>query len=179
MLLNDNIGINLVLPLNLVLSNICDFQTYKCGTCFSEGYGTYIVFIVSLFTSMCIKRTDCSSTFYQLGLWYVGNKCINDWWIYLDISCLWQNSNTLTDLPVRKRVKVIVLPNMFVLRVFDLVQCRLIHPKWTRCFIFLYFSEKKSLTSCLFMNSRTKDCINCLLQINKSQKVNVLSELKI
>lgn len=118
LLINDNIGINLVLPLNLVLSNICDFQTYKCGSCFFEGYGTYmyIVFIMSLFTSMCIKRTDCSSTFYQLGLWYVGNKCINDWWIYLDISCLWQNSDTLCDLPVRKRL-VFYTSNRFAKRV--------------------------------------------------------------
>lgn len=77
---------------------------------------TYIVFIMSLFTSMCIKRTDCSSTFYQLGLWYVGNKCINDWWIYLDISCLWQNSDTLCDLPVRKRL-VFYTSNRFAKRV--------------------------------------------------------------
>lgn len=147
MLLNDNIGINLVLPLNLVLSNICDFQTYKCGSCFFEGYGTYIVFIMSLFTSMCIKRTDYSSTFYQLGLWYVGNKCINDWWIYLDISCLWQNSNTLCDLPVRKRL-VFYTSNRFAKRVrfksrrlsSMSVNSSLMNPMVF--FLFLYLSEK-------------------------------------
>lgn len=77
---------------------------------------------------------------------------------------------------------VTVLQNLFILRIFNSSSIWFNVDKFILNepdVLGLIFLREKSLTSCLFINSRTKDCINCLLQINKSQKVNVLSELKI